>query len=160
MFRREGITVAAIVAFVCGFTLLGWVQGYPRQAILFPIIVSVLIAVFGAFRYWEIGRTLAAAGPGPDEERKRELAKDAGDLQILSAVRPFLWIFAVLGFIWLLGFLAGLTLYVLVFLIAHRIPWRRAVLVAAGTFVFVLVIFQIVLGVLLPVGLIPELIGL
>lgn len=159
MYKAERITIAVIVVFMCSFTLLGWMQGYPRQAILFPILASGLVIAFAAMRYWEIGRNLSLAGGDLSQEERGELENEAGELEIVSAIRPFLWVFAALIFLWLFGFLAGLTLYVLAFLMAHRIGWIISVLVAAGTCVFVFVVFQIILGVLLPVGLILDLLG-
>ena len=153
----ERATIAAIVAFIVGLTGVGLAMGYPRQAILFPVLASILTVAFAAMRLRE-GRRAANEEPGTDPGRAAEDEAPKG-LDAKAVAIPFLWVFAVLPGLWLLGTLVGLTLYVLAFLISHGVGWRRAVAVALGTLVFIHLVFEIALRVRLPIGYLRDAVG-
>ena len=156
MRRAETATIAGITLFVCGLTAIGVAQGYPRQAILFPLVASALILLFAALRLrelWWVSRAEAVADEGETDSAEGRVSGMRGD------VRAFAWVFAVLPAIWLAGYVVGLTLYVLAFLLAHGIGTLRAGAIALGAGAFVQVVFGMVLKVLLPVGVLGALAG-
>ena len=155
MYWAERVTIGTILLLICGSTLYGLASGYPRQAILFPIITSVCAVIFSIMRLIETAQSRRSLSENEIAEAEREAAA----LGARDAVVPFLWVFGALIFLWLLGYAVGLTAYVLVFLLAHGISPVRSVLVALGTSVFIYVIFHTVLKVLLPVGVLGTLLG-
>ena len=159
MFRAERTTILVIVLAMCALTAFGLLMGYPRQAILFPIVACVCAIVFAAMRFIEIARAERAAAGGADPDELAALRDDAGSLELRAAARPFAWVFGALLFIWLLGYLAGLTVYVFAFLIAHRISFRTTLAVTAGTALGIYLIFAQILKVLLPVGFLGDALG-
>lgn len=155
MYRAERITIGAVLLLICGSTLYGLIGGYPRQAILFPVITSVCVVFFSVMRFIETARASRSLAENDIAAAEGEAAA----LSVRDAVVPFLWVFAALIFLWLLGYVVGLTVYVLVFLLAHGIGAAKSVLIALGTSVFIYVIFHTVLKVLLPAGVLGTLLG-
>lgn len=151
MHKAEKLTIGAIALLICGLTLVGLLADYPRQAILFPILTSVCVLAFALLRWIEMIRSQRRLA---DPEIPDDPADKEDRLEVRAALVPFAWVFGALAFIALFGFLIGLPIYVLVFLIAHRIAVRQAVPIALGTLAFIYVVFVKILGVLLPAGLI------
>lgn len=157
MFKAERTTTIVIVLLMCGLTGLGLASGYPRQAILFPIVASACAIFFAIMRHLEIGK---AEVVGYDDAELREVMRtDAGALELREAMRPFAWVVGVLIFLYLFGYQIGLTAYVFTFLISHSIGWRTALGISVGTAIGIFLIFTQVLNSLLPVGLVGDALG-
>lgn len=155
MHKPEKITIAVIVALIVGLTIYGYFDEYPLEAMRFPVLISVCVLAFAAMRFWELRRhEVAAAGRPASAEDDSE---DPVDLDIAGVTGPFLWVFGVVLSVWLLGYLVGLPIYIMVYLFAHRVPARITLPITVGMALFIHLIFERVLQVLLPTGVLGRL---
>ena len=85
----------------------------------------------------------------PAGRRKPTLdAERAGPLSWPSLI----WIFALAGFLFGLGFVAGPACYLLIFLRANRFSWASSASIAAASVVVTWGLFIKIIGILLPVA--------
>lgn len=157
MFTAERTTSIVIVMLMASLTLMGVLSGYPRQAILFPIVTTACGILFTAMRFLEFGRAQAAAAHDP--QAKQKLKASGERLEVRAALVPFAWVLGVLIFLYLFGYQVGLTAYVFTFLIAHSTGLKLALGISAGTAALIYLIFTVVLQSLLPVGLVGDALG-
>lgn len=134
--------LAVLAAFLAGFCLLGRLHyGYSASLMLFPALVA--------------GATLAVVGLQIAILARRRQAGAAERALPPKPLAPplvrLLWLVAVLPFIALLGYPAGLALYLLCALRQAGEGWAVAAAVAAGSLAVTLGLFVTLLGVPLPV---------
>jgi sterol desaturase/sphingolipid hydroxylase (fatty acid hydroxylase superfamily) len=109
--------------------------GYPPRARFFPIIV---IALCGILVLWEFVKAYKKEG------NDKEISMRAKENW-----RPFIfavaWIGAFTLFIWLLGFVVGLPLFVFVYVKAHEAGWKWALILPIIMFLIVYVGFAVLM---------------
>jgi len=134
--------LAVLAAFLAGFCLLGrFHYGYSAGLMLFPALVAgASLAVIGLqlailARARSDGAAARALPPKPPA----------------PALIRLLWLVAILPFVALLGYPAGLALYLLCALRQAGEGWTVALAVAAGSLAVTLGLFVALLGVPLPV---------
>jgi hypothetical protein len=138
MTRAVVVFPALILVLVGGLSIYA-AFNFTWTALQFPLGAGVLLC---AMCVAELAATLAGrhAGPTPDAER-------AGPVSWPSLI----WIFALGGFLYVFGFIAGPALYLLICLRANRYSWAFAASIAAGSVVVTWGLFIKIIGVLLPV---------
>jgi hypothetical protein len=154
MSRPEAAFLLCANGLVIGLTAYGYALGYPGEALFFPVLVSVCLLAFTGMRLIEArreARVLATPDHPATVDGEEELEETAS---AAAYVRPFVWIFAIIPALYLLGYQIGLPVYVFIFLMLHRVSLAISLAVSVGTAIFVYVVFSRVLQVLLPAGLI------
>lgn len=148
MTTTERLFTLAIVAFVLGFLALGaFYYEYRWIVFRFPLIVGLATVAF-ALGHLALGPRRSVEGPATEPETAEPAQPPSATPR--EAVIGFLWILGILPFIYGLGYLVGLPLYVLVYMRAHAQGWVLSLCVAAGTGLVTWVGFDLILGVLLP----------
>jgi hypothetical protein len=145
MVRLEASFLLLVFALSAGLVIHGWLfANYPFEALLFPGLVAVAIALSAALRFVEVlrERNQPATVPHDGDE-----AQDPRSIALSFAVT-----LGVLPAIWLLGFQVGLPLYVLIFLIAYRTRWPLSLAISAATALFINLLFTRLLAQRLPTG--------
>ena len=108
-----------------------------------PIIVAGFIVILSAIELMrelkESRKSKKALKPEP-----KEAGSEAGK-ELLGYVGNFGWLVAFFGLILLVGFLAGVSLFILIYLKSHRRAWPISIGTAAGMTLFIYVIFERVL---------------
>lgn len=139
----DRLFITAILLFAATFLLLGLFHfEYPWPLLRFPFGIGVAII------------TLCLADLFIGARRTDEPSENAGVVQTTitsrEAVRGMLWVLGVLPAIYLLGYAAGLSLYILVALKFRGHGWLVAIVTAAGGFAVTYFLFIVTLGVPLP----------
>lgn len=134
--------------------------GYSPPARLFPILVGVPVLVMTAVKVLQL---LAGDRLGI---QVTDLFEDVGQMEfeesetVTPAVRyrrefsMFLWTFALITLIWVIGILPALAVFVFVFIYAHERNLARAVAAMLVTYGFVYLLFIQLLGAVLYEGLV------
>ncbi len=136
---RAAILFPALVLFAVGGLTIYAAFAFTWTALQFPLGAGIALCAMCA---GEIMATISGqqAGPTPDAER-------AGPLSWPSLG----WIFALAGFLFGLGFVAGPACYLLIFLRASRFSWAFALAIAAASVLVTWGLFIRIIGILLPV---------
>lgn len=138
----------AFVAFIIGAGV--FVYHYPMNVMRFPYFVGAFLLAMGGWR-------LSGAMKGERlEGEAEEEAPTTGSVGEFS--RTALWLLAILPSVWILGYPAGITLYLLVYFLAHGQGWLTSVLLSAAALAVTYFVFIVFLRVNLPVwpiGLAP-----
>jgi putative tricarboxylic transport membrane protein len=142
---------------LCVFALSIYVEsGWPFAARLMPMTISVFGIFFAVILLFaeSFGTAGVASVPGETHGLKdganqmlMDLQMDYGDLtnrQIYSrALEYFVWIYGVLIVAYLIGFVPALVLSTLLFLRFHgREKWSTTIVVTAGIFAFLWLVFD------------------
>lgn len=136
---RAAILFPALILLAAGGLTIYAVFTFTWTALQFPLGAGVLLC---ALCVGELAVTLSGrrAEAALDEER-------VGPLPWPSLI----WIFALGGFLFAFGFVAGPALYLLIVLRASRFSWTFAAVMAAASVVVTWGFFIKIVGILLPV---------
>lgn len=129
------------VAFIIGAGVFFY--NYPMNVMRFPYFV-------GGFLLLMVGWRLKGAIRGerlPDEEEEQEPTTES----VGEFARTALWLVAILPAVWVLGYPAGITLYLLVYFLVHGQGWLVSVLLSAAALAVTYFVFIVFLKVNLPV---------
>lgn len=137
MTRAAVVFPAFILAVVGGLSIYAVVT-FTWTALQFPLGAGILLC---AMCVGELMATLSGRQAGPTLEAER-----AGPLSWPS----LFWIFALVGFLFGFGFVAGPALYLLINLRANRYSWAFAVSVAAASVAVTWGLFIKIIGIQLP----------
>ncbi|HSM19043.1 MAG TPA: tripartite tricarboxylate transporter TctB family protein [Hyphomicrobiales bacterium] len=151
MARSSVIFTALIAAFVLFFLGLGLFHyEYRWQIMRFPLAVGTAIVLFCiASIAAEIRGARARAGGGGAPPAEEDLAGPRMNLR--RDATGMVWMLAILPTIFLFGYVAGLPLYVFVYLKTHGQGWLASAIYAAATLAVVYLGFYKLLSVPLPV---------
>lgn len=140
MSRAEIVFPAVLFAIVGGLLAAGlFVFKYSWTVIGFPLGAGAIVCSLCLI---DIATTMAGRAPRPD----------AGDTTIEPlSLACVLWIFALGGFLYALGFVFGPAAYLLIYLRANGSSWRLSIAIAAGSLLVTWLLFIKVLRVLLPI---------
>lgn len=138
MTRAIVVFPALILILVGGLTIYA-VVNFTWTALQFPLGAGILLC---AMCVAELAATLSGRQAETTVEAER-----AGP----PPWRSLGWIFALGGFLYAFGFIAGPALYLLIYLRANRYSWAFAASIAAGSVAVTWGLFIKIIGVLLPV---------
>ena len=148
MNRAELIFPAGILVVVAAFVAGGFLIGdYAWGVIAFPLGAAILTCALCAI---EIARVLASRRESPAVTAAAPPVDNNDAPQPLS-MSSLAWMFALLVFLYGLGFVAGPAVYLLVCLRANGFSWALSAGIAAGSVAMTWGLFIHVMGVLLPV---------
>jgi hypothetical protein len=136
-----------------------------RAAVIFPAFILVVIgglSIYGAFAFtWTALQFPLGAGILLCAMCVGELAATLSGRQAVATIEAeragpvpwpsLVWIFALGGFLYALGFVAGPALYLLICLRANRFSWAVAAGIAAASVAVTWGLFIKIIGILLPV---------
>jgi hypothetical protein len=137
---RPAVVFPALILLVVGGLSIYAIFTFTWTALQFPLGAGVLLC---ALCVAELAATLAG--------RQAQAAIDAERAGPLSWPSVF-WIFALAGFLFGLGFVAGPALYLLIFLRASRFSWVFSASIAAASVVVTWGFFIKIIGILLPIA--------
>lgn len=139
----------AFVVFIIGAGVVYY--HYPMNVMRFPYFVGAFLAGMAA---WRLKGAIAGERlEGDVEEGEAPTTESVGEF-----ARTALWLLAILPAVWFLGYPAGITLYLLVYFIAHGQSWWTTILLSAAGLLVTYFVFIELLRVNLPVwpiGLAP-----
>ena len=136
-----------------------------RAAVIFPALILLAVAglsIFAVFTFtWTALQFPLGAGVLLCAMCVGELASTLSGRQAVATIeaeragpvpwRNLVWIFALGGFLFAFGFVAGPALYLLIFLRANRFSWPLAGGIAAASVAVTWGLFIKIIGILLPV---------
>ncbi len=128
------------VAFIIGAGVFFY--GYPMNVMRFPYFVGGFLLLMGAWRLRG-----AIRGERLEGETEEEPTTDS----IGEFARTALWLLLILPAVWILGYPAGITAYLLVYFLAHGQSWLTSVLLSAAALAVTYFVFIVFLRVNLPV---------
>lgn len=137
---RAAIAFPALILLTVGGLTLYAVFTFTWTALQFPLGAGLLLC---ALCVAELAATLS--------DRQAEAMVDAERAGSLSWP-SLMWIFALAGFLFGLGFVAGPALYLLIYLRANRFSWTFAASVALASVAVTWGLFIKIIGILLPVA--------
>lgn len=146
--RTNELFVPVVLALFMG-TFLGlglFSFQYSLTVMRFPLIVGLVTCALCGLRIAQVVSAGRQGGPGPDDER-REVSPPAVKPVAFGA----LWLLGVIPILYLLGYLAGLPLYVFLYLKLHGEGWLMAGGLALLCLAVAYGVFMNALGVPLPV---------
>ena len=91
--------------------------GYHHTVKLFPLLVMLPVAVLLAAQLFKATRAKQTQKASPEEE------KPAGQASFGDYLKSQVWVIALLLAIYLLGFIAGPALFLLIYLKTHGVKW-------------------------------------
>lgn len=138
-----GILIA-FVLFILGAGTFYY--GYDMTVMRFPYMVGALLLVLGGIRFARALRGQRLEGELPYEE-ETPTTEGLGEF-----LRTALWLLGILPAVWILGYLAGIPVYLLIYLKAHGESWLTSVLLALAGLGVVYFVFLKFLKVLLPIA--------
>jgi hypothetical protein len=137
---RAAVVVPAFILVLVGGLSIYAVFTFTWTALQFPLGAGVLLCVMCV---GELAATLSGRQAVATIEADR-----AGPVPWPSLV----WIFALGGFLYALGFVAGPACYLLICLRANRFSWAFAVSIAAASVAVTWGLFINIIGILLPIA--------
>jgi len=137
---RPAIVFPAIILLAAGGLTIYAAATFTWTALQFPLGAGILLCAFCA---GELAATLSG--------RRAETALDAERAEPLSWM-SLVWIFALGGFLFGLGFVAGPAFYLLIYLRANRFSWVFAATIAVASVAVTWGLFIKIIGILLPVA--------
>jgi hypothetical protein len=134
--------------FVCVFAaMILAARDYPERAALVPYVVAIpglllSLAQFAVDLRWAFGHAAAGEGNSGDASGTFWTPQRKAEFAMVG------WLLAILAIILLLGFWVGIALYLPLYLrLQGREPWKLTLVVSAGGWVGLYVIFQVLLRV-------------
>jgi hypothetical protein len=141
---------AVLLLFVAGIIGAGmFFYNYPMNVMRFPYFVGGFLLLMGAWRLRGAIRGERLEGESDDAPTTESVAQFA---------RTALWLLAILPAVWILGYPAGICLYLLVYFMAHGQGWMISIILALAALAVTYFVFIVFLKVNLPVwpiGLAP-----
>ncbi len=137
---RAAVVFPALILIVAGGLSIYAVFTFTWTALQFPLGAGILLCAMCVAEL--------VATPSGRQARITLEAERAGPLSWPSLC----WIFALAGFLFGLGFVAGPACYLLIYLRANRFSWGFAVSIAAASVAVTWGLFIKIIGILLPVG--------
>ena len=137
---RAAVLFPAFILVVVGGLSIYAAATFTWTALQFPLGAGVLLC---ALCVGELAATLSGRQAKPTLDAER-----AGPLPWPSLI----WIFALAGFLFGLGFVAGPACYLLIFLRANRFSWAFSAGIAAASVAVTWGLFIKIIGILLPVA--------
>jgi hypothetical protein len=121
---------------------------YDMQVMRFPYLVGGVLLALAAVRLVQAiqGKRL----PGEPEEPEAPTTESLGEF-----TRTALWLVGILPAVWLLGYLAGIPIYLLAYFRAHGESWLMSIslsLAALAVTYFVFIVFLRVHLPIMPIG--------
>ena len=147
--RLFALLIAAFVAFFLAAGILYY--HYETTVIRFPLMVGVLVIALALIQLVRGPRADGAVEP-KEEAETLETPRAIDTRELFGGA---LWLLAILPAVWLLGYPAGITLYLLAYLKAHGEGWVLSIVVALVGLAVVWLLFVQLFAVrlpLLPVG--------
>lgn len=130
----------AFVAFIIGAGV--FIYDYPMNVMRFPYFVGAFLLAMGGWRLWG-----ALKGQRLEEEvEEAPTTESVGEF-----ARTALWLLSILPAVWILGYPAGITLYLLVYFLAHGQGWLTSVILSLAALAVTYFVFIVFLRVNLPV---------
>ena len=127
--------------------------GYPPRARLFPIIVISLCGIFVLWALVKMFIALNKASSPTEYWSKNEKATKPDEGYRRQFFFAFAWIGAFIFLLWLLGFVVGLPLFVLVYIKTYEEGWRWTIILTIIMFLITYVVFAVLLRIPLYEGL-------
>lgn len=145
MKKLEILLPAAIVFFALFVIGAGiFYYDYPMTVMRFPYVVGGVLIVLAGWRV--IGAIKGKRLPGEPAEPEEPTMGSVGEF-----VRTALWLLGILPAVWLLGYLAGIPVYLLAYFRAHGESWLMSIALALGALAVTYLVFMVFLKVRLPV---------
>lgn len=119
--------------------------GYDMTVMRFPYMVGAFLLLLGGVRLTQALKGQRLEGEPPFEEDEPTIQ---GTREFL---RTALWLLGILPAVWVLGYLAGIPAYLLVYLKAHGESWLTSILLSLASLAVVYFVFLKFLRVLLPI---------
>jgi hypothetical protein len=132
-----------LAVLIAGFVV---VVGYPPRARFFPMIV---ISLCGVIVMGELLKAFIAhlkSGAAGRESRGKEESPETGKPQ-QKTIELLAWISGFALSIWLLGFVIGMPLFMLVYVKMKGEGWRWAIILSVTMFLIVYACFSILLNI-------------
>jgi hypothetical protein len=145
MKKLEIILPATIIVFTLFVVGAGaFYYNYSIAVMRFPYFVGAVLIGLSALRLVQAikGKRL----PGEPEEIQEPTTESMAEF-----TRTALWLVAILPSVWLLGYLAGIPLYLLAYFRAHGESWLMSISLALGALAVTYFVFIVFLRVNLPV---------
>jgi hypothetical protein len=136
---RSAILFPALILLAAGGLSIYAAVTFTWTALQFPLGTGVLLCVLCA---GELAATLSGRQPGATLDAER-----AGPLSWPS----FVWIFALGGFLFGLGFVAGPACYLLIYLRANGFSWLLSMGIAIASVAVTWGLFIKIMGIQLPI---------
>ncbi|MDH3241716.1 MAG: tripartite tricarboxylate transporter TctB family protein [Alphaproteobacteria bacterium] len=141
---------ATLLLFVVAIIGAGmFVYNYPLNVMRFPYFVGGFLLLMGLWRLKG-----AIQGERLDGEREADPTTES----VGQFARTAAWLLAILPAVWILGYPAGISLYLLVYFLVHGQGWLTSIilsLAALAVTYFVFIVFLRVNLPLWPIGLAP-----
>lgn len=145
---------ALVMVFVLGFLGLGYFHyAYEWTILRFPFVVGLftcLLCVADVLKGLHGGKAVPVSNGSAGDDAGE------GPLTLRQAWPAMCWVAAIVPFVFVLGYVIGLPLYVLLYLRAHGQGWGLSAVLSLSTFAVVYLGFVKLLGVrlsVLPLGL-------
>ncbi len=133
---------AVLLVFVSTFLILGkYHWDYPVSVILFPLVVGTLVILCAV---WLMIRS--AVTPLETLSAEGESIGESHDPRT-SLLKRILWVGSVYPLSYVLGLIAGLMLFTIVYTSYHRLPWSQRLMATSIVFALIYIGFYKLLGV-------------
>lgn len=145
MKKLEILLPAAIIVFTLFVLGAGiFYYEYGMNVMRFPYLVGGVLIALSAWRLVQAieGKRLPGEPEEPEEPTTESLREFAGTAA---------WLLGILPVVWLLGYPAGITLYIFAYLKAHGESWLMSIVLGTAGFAITYFVFVEALKVRLPV---------
>ena len=144
MKKMEALFPAVIIVFVLFILGSGiFYYQYPIAVMRFPYIDGAFLLVMAGWHLW---RTLTGRRLVDEGDLENPTTESIGEF-----VRTALWLLAILPAIWLLGYLIGIPVYLMIYFRAHGQSWGLSLILSGAAMAVTYFVFMRFLGVNLPV---------
>lgn len=133
--------LVAFVAFIIGAGVFFY--HYPMNVMRFPYLVGTFLLGMAGWRLWGAIRGVRLEG---EREEEAPTTESVGEF-----TRTALWLLLILPAVWILGYPVGITVYLLVYFLAHGQGWPTAVVLSLAGLAVTYFVFIELLRVNLPV---------
>jgi len=145
MKKLEILLPASIIVFTAFVIAAGiFYYDYPMAVMRFPYFVGGFLIALSAWRL--IGAVQGKRLPGEPAEVTEPTTESVGEF-----VRTALWLLGILPSVWVLGYLAGIPVYLVAYFRAHGESWRMSLALAGGALAVTYLVFIVLLKVRLPI---------
>lgn len=145
MKKLEILLPAVIIAFTLFVLAAGiFYYEYEMNVMRFPYLVGGILVALSAWRLVQAvqGKRLPGEPEEPEEPTTESVREFAGTAA---------WLLGILPCVWLLGYPAGVTIYIFSYLKTHGESWLTSAVLAAAGFAITYFVFVEALRVRLPV---------